>query len=61
MNDTTWQLWAQASDVVLAGSYFQDITGDVRDWGLYYQCPYADFSCAWQSNVGVDFQVRGLR
>ena len=23
LNDTTWQLWAQASDIVLAGSYFQ--------------------------------------
>jgi hypothetical protein len=23
LNDTTWQLWAQATDIVLAGSYFQ--------------------------------------
>ena len=66
VNDTTWQLWAQATDVVLAGGYFQDFTGDVRNWPLFYQCPWGDggpggFSCAWQANVGVDFIGNTLR
>ena len=61
VNSTTWQLWAQATDIVLAGSYFQDMSGDVRNWALFYQCPYANFSCAWQPNVGTDFLYNTLR
>ncbi len=55
------QLWAQATDVILAGAYFQDVSGDVRDWALEYQCPFANFSCAWQANVGIDFLHNTLR
>ena len=62
VNDTTWQLWAQATDVILAGSFFQNISGDVRDWALQYQCPWeADFPCAWQPNVAVDMMHNTLR
>jgi hypothetical protein len=62
VNDTTWQLWAQATDVILAGSVFQNISGDVRDWSLQYQCPWTDgFSCAWQPNVAVDMLYNTLR
>lgn len=64
VNDTTWQLWAQATDVILAGTYFQSFPGggDVRNWPLFYQCPFpAPFSCAWQPNVGVDFLHNTLR
>ncbi len=68
VNDTTWQLWAQATDIILAGSYFQDWEdgGDVRSWPLFYQCPWGPggpggFSCAWQANVGVDFIGNTLR
>ncbi len=39
----------------------QDISGDVRDWALFYQCPWSNFSCAWQPNVGVDFLHNTLR
>jgi hypothetical protein len=39
----------------------QDITGDIRDWALYYQCGWSNFSCAWQANIGVDFQYNTLR
>ena len=63
-NDTTWQLWAQATDVILAGSYFENFPGggDVRSWALFYQCPWAaPFSCAWQPNIGIDFLDNTLR
>ena len=62
VNDTTWQLWAQATDALLAGSYFQNISGDIRSWALEYQCPWpAPFACAWQPNVGIDFIRNSLR
>ena len=56
LNATTFQLWAQATDTILVGSYFQDVVGDVRNWPLQYQCPWKDgFACAWQPNIGCDF------
>lgn len=62
VNATTWQLWAQATEVTLAGSYFQDVLGDVRNWPLMYQNPWSDgFPCAWQANVAVDFVHNTLR
>ena len=66
VNDTTWQLWAQATDVTLAGSYFSAFHGgSVLNWGLFYQCPWgnggAGFSCAWQPNIGTDFLGNTLR
>lgn len=69
VNDTTWQLWAQATETVLAGSYFEDFSGggDVRNWALFYQCPWGSgggeggFPCAWQPNVASDFIGNTLR
>ena len=62
VNDTTFQLWAQATDIIVAGNYFQDYSGDIRNWALYYQCPWTDnFTCAWQPNIGTDFLDNTLR
>lgn len=56
VNDTTFQLWAQATDIVVAGCAFFNISGDVRNWPLQYQCPWKDgFPCAWQVNIDTHF------
>lgn len=56
VNDTTFQLWAQATDIVIAGNAFFNIAGDVRNWPLQYQCPWKDgFPCAWQVNIDTHF------
>ena len=56
VNDTTFQLWAQATDIIVAGCAFFNISGDVRNWPLQYQCPWNDgFPCAWQVNIDTHF------
>jgi hypothetical protein len=56
VNDTTFQLWAQATDIIVAGCSFFNISGDVRNWPLQYQCPWLDgFPCAWQVNIDTHF------
>jgi len=56
VNDTTFQLWAQATDIMVSGCSFFNISGDVRNWPLQYQCPWTDgFPCAWQVNIDTHF------
>jgi len=56
INSTTFQLWAQAVDVVVAGVTFVNVSGDLRNWPLQYQCPWTDgFPCAWQVNIDTHF------